>query len=276
MEPSPPNSPSETRTGLLGLLQRLTLDQWDALVDDNPVQTGTRGEQRVVFFFFVLCSLVLLFNNDGATEMWRFMPFEYRQGTEEWRFWRRVTWALFVAVGYTLPTWWFCRRYLGLGLKDLGLTTRGFAKHLPMYVAFYCIVLPFVVWVSQEPHFEKTYPLNRVAHRRLDWLIIWELSYMVQFIGVEFFFRGVLLQGPKKWLGAYTLPLMLIPYCMLHFQKPMLEALGSIIAGAALGMVAMRTGSILAGIGIHTAVAWTMDALALWHRGDLQRLLDSG
>ena len=99
---------------------------------------------------------------------------------------------------------------------------------------------------------------------------------MVQFVGVEFFFRGVLLQGPKKLLGAYTLPIALIPYCMLHFQKPMLEALGSIIAGAALGMVALRTGSILAGIGIHTAVAWTMDGLALWNRGELQRLLDLG
>ena len=93
--------------GPVGMLKKLTLDQWDALVAENPVRQGTTSEQRAVFFFFVVCSLVLLFNNDGATEMWRILPFEYRQGSEEWRFWRRVTWALAVAVGYTVPTWWY-------------------------------------------------------------------------------------------------------------------------------------------------------------------------
>ena len=38
-------------------------------------------------------------------------------------------------------------------------------------------------------------------------------------------------------------------------------------------MVALRTRSIFAGIAIHTAVAWTMDLLALWNKGALEQLL---
>ena len=64
-----------------------------------------------------------------------------------------------------------------------------------------------------------------------------------------------------------------LPYLMLHFQKPPLEAVGSIIAGMALGMVALHTRSIYAGMMIHIAVAWSMDLLALYHKGDLMRLL---
>jgi membrane protease YdiL (CAAX protease family) len=66
---------------------------------------------------------------------------------------------------------------------------------------------------------------------------------------------------------------MVVPYCMLHFQKPGLESVGSIIAGGTLAIVALRTRSIFAGMAIHIAVAWTMDWLALWHRGELQKLL---
>jgi len=60
---------------------------------------------------------------------------------------------------------------------------------------------------------------------------------------------------------------------MLHFQKPWLESTGAIIAGTVLAVVALRTRSIFAGIAIHTAVAWTMDFLALWNKGALQKLL---
>ncbi len=44
------------------------------------------------------------------------------------------------------------------------------------------------------------------------------------------------------------------------------------VAGLALGMVALHTRSIYAGMVIHIAVAWSMDLLALFHRGELARL----
>jgi len=50
---------------------------------------------------------------------------------------------------------------------------------------------------------------------------------------------------------------------MIHFQKPFLEALASILAGTILGMIALRTRSIFYGILIHCSVAISMDMAAL-------------
>ena len=46
-----------------------------------------------------------------------------------------------------------------------------------------------------------------------------------------------------------------VPYCMIHFQKPLPEALGAIVAGVVLGALSLRTGSVLGGAAVHVAVA---------------------
>ena len=50
---------------------------------------------------------------------------------------------------------------------------------------------------------------------------------------------------------------------MVHFYKPMPEALGAIGAGLILGLLAWRSGTILFGWLLHYGVALTMDRLAL-------------
>ena len=56
---------------------------------------------------------------------------------------------------------------------------------------------------------------------------------------------------------------MAVPYCMIHYHKPMLGTLGAIAAGVILGYMSLRTRSIWLGAALHIAVAWTMDAAAL-------------
>ena len=50
---------------------------------------------------------------------------------------------------------------------------------------------------------------------------------------------------------------------MIHYHKPLPEALAAIVAGVILGEVAQRTRSITGGVVVHTGVALTMDMLAL-------------
>jgi membrane protease YdiL (CAAX protease family) len=57
---------------------------------------------------------------------------------------------------------------------------------------------------------------------------------------------------------------MMIPYVMIHFDKPILEVFAAIIAGIVLGTLAMRTRSIWAGFLIHVSVALAMDIAAIW------------
>jgi membrane protease YdiL (CAAX protease family) len=52
---------------------------------------------------------------------------------------------------------------------------------------------------------------------------------------------------------------------MIHYHKPVLETFGAIAAGVILGYMSLRTRSIWLGAALHIAVAWTMDAAAIWH-----------
>jgi membrane protease YdiL (CAAX protease family) len=99
--------------------------------------------------------------------------------------------------------------------------------------------------------------------------VIWELSYGLQFLMLELFFRGFLIFALARVIGSLAIFVMIVPYAMIHFSKPLPECLGSIIAGLALGTVALRTGSIAGGVLVHCAVAWSMDLLALYRTGKL-------
>jgi membrane protease YdiL (CAAX protease family) len=62
---------------------------------------------------------------------------------------------------------------------------------------------------------------------------------------------------------------MVVPYCMIHFGKPFLEALAAIAAGIVLGTLALKTRSIWCGVLIHVSVAISMDVAALVQRGEI-------
>ena len=89
----------------------------------------------------------------------------------------------------------------------------------------------------------------------------------MQFAALEFFFRGFLVHGLVPRFGYLAVVVMVVPYNMLHFGKPMPEALAAIVGGLVLGTLALRTRSIWWGAALHIAVAATMDVLALGHIG---------
>jgi membrane protease YdiL (CAAX protease family) len=111
--------------------------------------------------------------------------------------------------------------------------------------------------------FRETYPFYRMANRSYLDLVLWEGMYALQFVSLEFFFRGFLLKGLRPALGANAIFVMLVPYCMIHFTKPLPETFAAIGAGLVLGTLAMRTRSIWGGVLIHIGVAASMDLLAL-------------
>jgi len=60
---------------------------------------------------------------------------------------------------------------------------------------------------------------------------------------------------------------MTIPYCMIHFGKPLPETLAAIIAGVVLGVLSLKINIIWLGVAIHFSVAITMDFCFLWQNG---------
>ena len=80
-------------------------------------------------------------------------------------------------------------------------------------------------------------------------LLRWECSYGLQFIGLEFFFRGFMVHGTRHRFGFYAVFVMMVPYCMIHYQKPMPETFGAIVAGIVLGFMSLKMRSISDGRG---------------------------
>jgi membrane protease YdiL (CAAX protease family) len=160
------------------------------------------------------------------------------------------------------------KHVFGMTLADFYLKPREYTRHLPLYGLLFLPVAALVLLVAKSPEFLQQYPFYQDASGWTDRLM-WEFGYALQFFSLEFFFRGFMLRGMSAELGSMAVMAMMIPYCMIHFGKPLPECLGSIIAGMVLGTLAMDTRSIWGGVTIHVAVAWMMDGASLWQQAAL-------
>ena len=182
-------------------------------------------------------------------------------------------WASSRILGYVAPFALWKLFFPRDSILDFGLRTRGFFTHAWIYLLFLACVLPAMFIVSRQPDFGSYYPFYRSASR--SWLdfLMWEALYFAQFFALEMFFRGWWLGALKTTLGSGAIFAMAVPYCMIHFGKPYLEANGAIVAGIALGSLSMKTKSIYQGFLVHVTVAGLMDWLALHHRHALPTVL---
>jgi membrane protease YdiL (CAAX protease family) len=153
--------------------------------------------------------------------------------------------------------------FLGIPLKDFYVSPRGFLKHLPLYGILFLLVVPLVYLMSRTADFQRIYPFYKLAKRSRFDFWAWEGLYAIQFLALEFFFRGFILRALRPIVGVHAIWIMIVPYCMIHFGKTLVESLGAIVAGIVLGTIAMRTKSIWGGIVIHVGVALTMDLLCV-------------
>jgi uncharacterized protein len=154
-------------------------------------------------------------------------------------------------------------------IADYGMQLKGAFAEKKLYLIMFAIVAPLVIICSNAPSFQTRYPFYLIQNKNelnLNF-ILWELVYLFQFFAVEFFFRGFLLHGTKKSMGYFSVLLCTIPYCMIHFHKPLPEALAAIVAGIILSTLSLKNNSIWLGVAIHVTIAWLMDVCALWQKG---------
>jgi len=179
-------------------------------------------------------------------------------------------WVAVVTIFYVVGPLLIIKFVWMEGLNDFGLKPRiepGFWKLLTLCIA---VMLPLVYLMSLTGGFAAKYPFLRIYNGEPyigRTLLIWELIYFIQFFGLEFFFRGFLVHSLKRSLGLYSIFVMTVPYCMIHFGKPPAETLAAIAAGIFLGWLSYRNGSIWLGMVLHCTVAFSMDILALYNKG---------
>jgi len=244
----------------------LSVDQWRAIDAESEAerQPGDAGKFSWVVLVVLVVAAVSLtlqeyIGDRGYFESW-FRPargdiYADLKGFAWWSGWR--------VLGYVVMPMIAIACMPGVRLRDFHVSLKGFFSHIWVYVLMFSLILPAVIEASTTQSFRHTYPFYRMANRSAFDLWSWEGLYAAQFVSLEFFFRGFLLQGLRRALGSNAIFVMIVPYCMIHYGKPLPETFGAIGAGVILGTLAMRTRSIWGGVLIHIGVAVTMDMLAL-------------
>jgi membrane protease YdiL (CAAX protease family) len=244
-------------------LRKISVEQWRAIdreTDREPGEGGSTSFQVLVVMLTACVVLTLQEYFGGSDRYARFFP---PDGSRYWELKGFAWWSGWRVLGYVVLPMLVIALSPKQRLRDYHLSARGFLKHFWIYAVLFCAILPAVLLASRTASFRHTYPFYRMANRSSVDLWVWEALYAVQFVSLEFFFRGFLLQGLRRALGANAIFVMIVPYCMIHYGKPLPETLGAIGAGVILGTLAMRTRSIWGGVLIHIGVATTMDVLAL-------------
>lgn len=150
----------------------------------------------------------------------------------------------------------------------VGLTRKN--TNLGAYFLLLLAVLPLVAIAATRQDFQAVYPklhnlafLDYVAHPAWPWKLLYEVSYGIDFLGIELFFRGLLVIALLRYAGTDAILPMAAFYCTIHFGKPMAECITSFFGGLILGVLAARTRTIFGGLIVHLGLAWAME-LAGW------------
>lgn len=182
-------------------------------------------------------------------------------------FYHYLYWAISSVVFYLALPVIVILFYFKEDLSDYGWKRQNFFGYYKIYLIALLIILPLVFLASFSSSFRETYPFYVPARDELfPKYFAWEFFYLIQFFALEFFFRGFMVHGLKKELGVLSVFIMTVPYCMIHFEKPLPECIGSIFAGIFLGLMSYKTQSVWMGSLMHAAVALAMNWLGLWHR----------
>jgi membrane protease YdiL (CAAX protease family) len=177
-------------------------------------------------------------------------------------YWNKVIYwpAKLVVIAFCLFIIWktFDREqpFYGLSLKDFSLKP---------YLLMLLIMVPLVAAASTQPDFLAMYPKFKgvaflIDGRSSGWYkVLYELSYGIDFVGIELFFRGFLVLAFVRWAGKDAILPMAIFYCTIHFGKPLGECISSFFGGLILGVVTYHTRSIYGGLIVHLGIAWLME-----------------
>lgn len=115
------------------------------------------------------------------------------------------------------------------------------------------------------PRFDKSGgDIFAKAHGIPEWvsILFFELLYGLNFLNIEFFFRGFLVIGFSRILGGNAVMAMVGAYVFLHFGKPMAECISSAFGGYIIGAFAFYSKRIWGGVALHVALAWSMEFFA--------------
>jgi hypothetical protein len=155
--------------------------------------------------------------------------------------------------------------FLRIPLREVGFTWGEPRKWLRDVALLYVVMLPLLFLAARQPDFRESYPYFSMARLGWRYFLLAQLFQLVFMFGWEFIGRGYLLFGFARRIGYSALLVQSIPFVLMHLGKPELETAGALVAGLALGVVALRARSFYPCVLLHFAVAATLDLFAVLH-----------
>jgi membrane protease YdiL (CAAX protease family) len=226
-------------------------------------------DSRTVGVLVLTCVLLTVFYYYGRPGFFRSRDVEmalasafgldasvYRSLIPYWG-WALASIVLRVLIPLGCIWWWFgdSAREYGFRMWEKG--------HGRIYAMLFFVMLPVLVGMSLTDSFQQKYPFYDHATDSVAHFLLYEAAYGIQFFSLEAFFRGFLIFALFKKFGYYAVVIMTVPYCMIHFAKPVPETFGAIVAGLALGYLAIQSKSWLPGALLHWGIGVTMDVLVV-------------
>lgn len=202
--------------------------------------------------------MVILQDAVGSRRLFRrevadLFPSELR-GILSWGWW----FGFQAITGFVLPLlglkYLFRRRSkeMGLGVGDWRFATAVGAFYLPIVV--------IATWVlSDSPSFQLQYPHFQPVAKSWRLFAVYELLFLLYWIGWEYLWRGFVLFGTAHTFGLYAILIQAVPFAILHLSKPFPEPILSLLGGLALGMLVWRCRSFWIAVPIHAAQMMILD-----------------
>lgn len=148
-------------------------------------------------------------------------------------------------------------REFGFQLGDVRL----WGKYLLLFLA---VMIPVAAIASRLPEFNDYYPRYKPMLDNHLLIIPSMAGWLMYFMAWEFFFRGFMLFGLGRKLGPIAIFIQMVPFAMAHFPKLEPEAIASIVAGLALGLMAWKTKSFVGPWLLHFLAATCMDVFVVF------------
>ncbi|MEM1127777.1 MAG: CPBP family intramembrane glutamic endopeptidase [Bacteroidota bacterium] len=230
-------------------------DEWNAL------RRAMRGlDAQTVTVLLTATALALVQFTVGSRRLFRehladFFP-EAVQGLLSWGWWFSIQGVTGFVIPVLILVFAFRQRpdEMGLGLGDWKLAS--------VLALLYMPVVTLGTWVlSDQASFQTQYPHYHPA--AFDWSTFWiyHALFLFYWIGWEYLWRGYVLFGTARTFGVYAILIQTMPFAILHFRKPLPEAMLSIVGGVALGALVWRCRSFWIAVPIH---AYQMFILDFW------------
>lgn len=147
-------------------------------------------------------------------------------------------------------------------VKTYGLQLGDWRTGLPVVVILIVLIAGVMLYPSsQTEEMREFYPFDKSAGDSAFAFVRFEaLRGLLFYSAWEFFFRGFMLFGLRKYLGDWmAICIQTIPSCLWHIGMPTGEIFASILGGILFGIFAIRTRSILWAFMLHWLIGIGLD-----------------